>query len=131
MIPYIPLRAIETVVSPSKTFRQTEKKVSGTLDELEAVTQSVRHILNTERYAYPIYGDDYGIEFEQYKGITFAYLQATIQANLDRALLQDDRIKSIEIMALEQSENSAILMLRVHTVFGEINLSKTLLSVRG
>ena len=106
------LSQIEIVRQPSKTYKDNTKGIIGYIDGIEAVTQAVRHILNKERYAYPIYPDNFGMELEKYKGQSFEYLQATIQKDLSEALLQDDRIYNVVV-----TETTKIDIDSAHVVF--------------
>jgi hypothetical protein len=122
MIPQISsglTQRIETVRQPGRTFRVTDEFIGGSIDGLGAIEQAVFHILNIERYAYPIFGDDYGIEFAQYRGKTAAYIKATIQGTLKSALMQDDRIKDVKVKSVTQPEPDAVaVVFEVHTVSG-------------
>ena len=93
----VTISQIEVKSQPSKTYRDNDKSITGVIDGIEAIKQTVEHILVTERYAYPIYPDSYGMEMEKYKGQSFEYLQAHIEKDLTEALTQDDRIYRIEI----------------------------------
>lgn len=79
--------------------------IAGFVDEEEAIKQAIYHILNTERYAYDIYDDNYGVELQQYIGKDFDYLKTTIQNTLEEALTQDDRITSVEVTSIEKISN--------------------------
>lgn len=79
--------------------------IAGFIDEEEAIKQAIYHILNTERYAYDIYDDNYGVELEQYIGKDFDYLETTIENTLEEALTQDDRITGVEVTSIEKLSN--------------------------
>lgn len=113
MIPQITnaiIETIETVAYPSRTYRLGEEQVAGFVDGLEAIKQAVFHILSTERYAYPIYGDNYGVELEKYKGRGFDYLKATIENTLKDALLQDDRIIDVTVTDVQKIKKDSVLV---------------------
>src|SRR5690606_42159936 len=57
---------VEEEQQPSLTYAIDFEKgrIRGMIDELEAVKQAVFLILQTERYRYLIYSDDYGSELE-------------------------------------------------------------------
>lgn len=106
------LSQIKITGQPSKTYKDNGKRIVGYISGIEAITQTVRHILNKERYAYPIYPDNFGMELEKYKGQSFEYLQATIQKDLSEALLQDDRIYNVVV-----TETTKIDIDSAHVVF--------------
>lgn len=95
---------------PSRTFKFTTEKTAGFVDREDAIKQAVFHILSTERYAYIIYDENYGVQLRQYKGQSFSFLEATIQNTLRDALLQDDRILGVTVTNIAKlSENSALV----------------------
>lgn len=113
------LPQIEIVRQPSKTYKDNGERITGHVTGIEAITQTVRHILNKERYAYPIYPDNFGMELEKYKGQSFEYLQATIQKDLLEALLQDDRIYNVVVTAITKvSMDSARVIFDVYSTEG-------------
>ena len=113
------LSQIEIVRQPSKTYKDNTKGITGYISGIEAVTQTVRHILNKERYAYPIYPDNFGMELEKYKGQSFEYLQATIQKDLSEALMQDDRIYNVVVTEITKMDiDSAHVVFNVYSTEG-------------
>ena len=109
---------------PSKTYKLSSNRIAGVVDRIEAVEQTIFHILMTERYAYPIYPDNYGVELEQYIGRGLNFLQAGIESTLREALTQDDRIIDIRVTNIEQGDDpdSAIVTFDVFTMFGQIEM---------
>ena len=107
---------------PNLTYKLGESTVAGKItDKIESVKQAIYHILMTERYSTPIYDDNYGIEFEQYIGKDFAFIQANISKTLNDALLQDDRITGITVNDIKQTDfNSCLISFTVHTIYGDI-----------
>ena len=50
------------------------KRIQGTVDDLDAVIQTIYKILNTERYEYEIYSWDFGIELVDLYGKDITYV---------------------------------------------------------
>ena len=105
---------------PNLTYRIGENTVNGKIsNSLEAVKQAVKCILETERYSNPIYGDDYGIELEQYKGADYGKIVAGIETTLRDALLQDDRITNVVVTNVEKLDiDSCKVEFDVYTIYG-------------
>lgn len=134
MIPRIEnaLGQIEFVTYPNLTYRidWDNKTATGDITDLEALEQAIFHRILTERYAYPIYDDNYGTELQQYIGQSFGFLEATIENTLKDSLLQDDRITNIRVTKIsritstdeEYNANSALLEFDVYTNMGAINM---------
>lgn len=114
---------VETVSEPSKTYRVFNNRISGFVDDLDSVAQSIEKILSTERFSYPIYSDNYGVEFESLIGQDYGLVEAEITRIVSEALLVDDRIIEVVNIALEKTnqKDSAILRFDVNTVYGQMN----------
>lgn len=113
--------SIQIVQQPSKTYKDRVENISGYVDNLDAVKQAVYHIIYTERYAYPIYPDWYGMELEKYIGKSFEYLQATLENDLRSALLQDDRIYDVRVTNLiKYGTDKAIATIDVYSTDGTL-----------
>ena len=100
MTPYedILLIPIEEASYSNKTYRidTNSNRISGKIDDLESIIQTIYLILNTERYAYIIYSWDYGVELNDLYGKPMPYVRSEIQRRITEALTQDNRITSVE-----------------------------------
>lgn len=111
-----------TYREPNLTYKINEKTVTNNIDKIESIKQAIYHILMTERYSNPIYGNDYGVEMEQYIGKDFGYVVAHIQETLNDALLQDDRITSVIVNDISKSnkqQNACLILFTVYTIYGD------------
>lgn len=99
MIPSIELLNTEITEQtfPSRTYNVIIEKgrISGYADDLEAVKQSAYFILSTERYKYPIYSWDYGVELVDLIGKPVPYVMSEIPRRVTEALTQDNRVQSV------------------------------------
>jgi len=105
---------------PNLTYRIGENTVNGKITNgLESIKQAVKCILETERYSNPIYGDDYGIELEQYKGADYGKIVAGIETTLRDALIQDDRITNVIVTNVEKLDiDSCKVEFDIYTIYG-------------
>lgn len=87
----------ETVTIPGLTYQVGWERgvITGMIDGLDSIRQAVLKILNTERYQYLIYSEDYGTEWQQILGQDHLFVRAETQRMITEALLQDDRIEQI------------------------------------
>jgi len=95
---------------PSKTYRLSEDKIQGYVTEVDALKQAVFKVLNTEKYEYPIYSFNYGIELESLIGRDPTYVKIELMRRIRECLLEDG------------SSQSQVMKLTVHlrlTVFME------------
>ncbi len=124
MIPNIAVlnTQLEEVEIPSNTHRivYDKNRVNGYTDELAAVRQAIYLRLNTERYAYPIYSFDYGVEFCDLIGMDSQLAVPEIKRRISEALLEDDRILSISNWEFEINKKRVFVTFIVNTVFGNL-----------
>jgi phage baseplate assembly protein W len=109
---------------PTKTYRDTGERLGGIIDDRPALIQSLNHILSTERGAYPIYDNDYGVEFEQYIGASFDFVEASIEATVRDALLQDDRVTGVTLTSISRAHNVIHAEFLVNSNVGEITVGR-------
>lgn len=107
---------------PDKTYKMQETVLRGKIEGKEAVRQAVYKILNTERYQYPVYSWDYGIELVDLYGEPFSYVCPELERRITEALTWDTRIQSADNFTFEQKAGGRILVtFTVHTVYGDID----------
>ena len=94
----INLTVLEEQIQPSKTYKLDliRKRVTGMIDNQEAIIQAIQKILYTERYAYVIYSSQYGVELDDLIGQEYDFIKADIKRVISEALFVDNRIVSIK-----------------------------------
>lgn len=112
---------------PSKNYKIhfNEQIIHGFRGELEAMKQVVYKILNTERYRYLIYSKYYGIELENLFGEPVSYVCPELERRITEALVQDDRVKSVDSFYFDISKKRTVhVTFVVRTIFGDVNAQK-------
>ena len=111
---------------PSYTYKlDTDKgRTKGMTDEAEAMLQSVYLILNVERYQYPIYSRNYGVELVDLIGMPADYVMSEAKRRITEALIQDDRITNVDGWSFNTEKNVVIVTFIVHTIYGDIEATK-------
>jgi len=120
------LTNLEVVNQPSLTYRLDfeRKRLSGKIDNEDAIMQLVMKILYTERYAYVIYSSQYGVELDRLIGKEYDFIVSDLERTITEALLADDRILSITDFTTEQTEiDRMTASFRVNSVIGATNIS--------
>lgn len=109
-------------VQPSESFRLDLEKeyIFERVDGLEAVRQAVFKALNTERYRYPIYSWDYGIELDDLFGKPYDYVAAELVRRITEALECDDRIRSVGEFQFSRRGSEVLVRFKVCSIFGTI-----------
>lgn len=118
---------LEVITQPSKNYKMyfLEKFINGYREELETMHQVVYKILNTERYQYIIYSWNYGIETLDLYGEPISYVCPEIERRITEALIQDDRIDSVDSFEFDYSKKGQVhVKFTVHTIYGDLEEEK-------
>lgn len=112
--------------SPSLTYRLDweKKRITGQTDGLEAVQQAATKILQTDRFDYLIYSSDYGTEWQLVLGKDRLLVRAEIRRVISEALLQDERILSLEHIEVSFTGDHLTFVCQVVTRYGNFQLRK-------
>lgn len=115
-----------TQTQPGKTFKlNTDKNnIVGSIDEVEALKQTIYLILNIERFDNVIYSWNYGMETKDLIGEEYSYICSELKRRIPEALTQDDRINSVDSFSFTKNKGIVSAIFTVHTIYGEINASK-------
>ena len=126
----IPKSSINIELSPeesietSRTYKLSGYKIQGYVDGLEALKQAIYKVLNTERYEYPIYGFNYGIDLESLVGKDRTYVQIELKRRISECLLQDERITGVDNFKFEFNGDQLKCTFDVHSIFGNLTISR-------
>ena len=126
----IPQRAInvelatEETIETSRTYKITGTRIRGYTDGLDALQQAIYKVLNTERYEYPIYSFNYGIELENLLGKDPVYVQIELKRRIRECLLRDDRITEVDNFKFEVNGDEIKCTFDVHSIFGNFTASR-------
>lgn len=112
---------------PSRDYQMliSKERMIGTVTDLDAMSQVIYKILQTERYQHSIYSWDYGIETKDLIGQDKIYVCGELQQRIEDALLQDERIEAVDDFDFDISQkNTVACTFTVSTVFGEVEAGK-------
>lgn len=111
---------------PSKTYGIDfkSKKVVGFIDNIESIKQTIFSILSTERYEHLIFSFDYGVELQDLIGEDPIYVKADIHRRVEEALLQDDRILSVDNPSIATEGDCLFYSCTVNTIYGNIDIER-------
>jgi len=112
--------ALQSRSSDTYKLEIDRNRIRGRADGREAVRQAVYLILNVERYAYPIYSRNYGIELADLAGKPKDYAMSEMKRRITQALTQDERITGVDQWEFILNRNKVLVSFTVHTVFGEL-----------
>lgn len=115
---------LEKDEGPSRTYKMTESKLQGFIDELNALQQAIYKVLSTEKYEYPIYSFYYGIELESLIGKDRDYVKIELKRRIRDCLLQDERITDIENFQFTESGDILKCTFDVQSIYGNLNITQ-------
>jgi hypothetical protein len=116
--------ATEETPQTSRTYKITGNRIHGYTDGLDALKQAIYKVLNTERYEYPIYSFNYGIDLESLVGKDRTYVQIELKRRISECLLQDERITGVDNFRFEGSGDVLKCTFDVHSIFGNLAISR-------
>lgn len=114
------LKEVDVITVPSKDFRMETggEHITGICEELEELRQTIFCILNTERYRYPVYSWNYGIDLMDLYGKPTDYVMSELKRRITEALKQDDRIRAVEEFEFEVTGRQILVTFFVRTIYG-------------
>lgn len=116
------LEVINEAELPTRTYKLDFERGRCTdfIDGKEAMEQAIRKILQTKRFAHLIYSDDYG--FQNTIGQDRLFVRGELPRRIKEALLQDERITSIENFTLDFEKDEAFVSLTAITIYGDVDV---------
>lgn len=116
----------ENYIEPTKTYKIDFEtgKIVGFCDGIEALKQAIYLILNTERYEYLIYSDDYGSELKSLIGKDRDIAESEYKRRIKEALIQDDRINNIDNFIFNYNGDNVLIEFIVFSIYGEFSIKK-------
>lgn len=117
------LQINESTETSNTFFIDFEKgRISGFIDEKEAVKQAIMLILNTERYKFLIYSWNYGAELEALIGTHPDIVEDEAERLISEALLQDDRITTVYDFEFSRNRDTLLVNFKVDSIYGDIDV---------
>lgn len=110
---------------PSKTYyiNRNTNRISGYIDDKDAIVQAIYLILSTERYESVIYNWYYGTEFDSLVGKDRDFVKSELKRRIAEAILEDDRILDVTDFDISFNKDIANVVFLVETNIGDININ--------
>lgn len=122
---------LESSREPTPTYKMNADilTVNGGTDGIEAMKQAVFKILSTERFQYPMYSADYGIELNDLYGQPPSYVCPELERRISEALSVDERIEGTENFSFDIGKKGCVsARFTVNTIFGSFETEKTVIT---
>lgn len=99
-------------MEPGLTYKidTNTNRITTMIDNDDSIIQAVHKNLNTQRYAFDIYGWAYGLDMEMFVAEDLEYIQLHLPKYLRESLLRDDRIVSVDNINIVQQEVDSCLI---------------------
>ena len=112
-------------IMPSKTYyiNRNTNRISGYIDDKDAIVQAIYLILSTERYESVIYNWYYGTEFDSLIGKDRDFVKSELKRRIAEAILEDDRILDVTDFDISFNKDVANVVFLVETNIGDININ--------
>lgn len=111
-------------IETSRTYKLSGDKIQGYVDGLEALKQAIYKVLNTERYEYPIYSFNYGIELESLIGKDRTYVQIELKRRIRECLLRDERIENVDNFRFQAEGDQIKCTFDVYSIYGGLTATQ-------
>lgn len=112
----------ETMPSYTYNINRNTNRISGYIDNKDAIVQAIYLILQTERYESVIYNWYYGAELDDLIGKNRNYVASELRRMIREALLEDDRISEVTSFSFNFKDDSVLVQFLVQTIIGDIQM---------
>ena len=112
-----------TISSKTYYINRNTNRISGYIDDKDAIVQAIYLILSTERYESVIYNWYYGTEFDSLVGKDRDFVKSELKRRIAEAILEDDRILDVTDFDISFNKDVANVVFLVETNIGDININ--------
>lgn len=105
-----------------RTYKLSEDRIEGFVDDLDALEQAVYKVLDTEQYEYPVYSFHYGIAWKELIGEERPYVRAEMKRMIQEALLRDDRIREVDGFDFSFTGDTCRCSFHVSGIYGDVEI---------
>ncbi len=111
----------ESAIYPAKSYAMDAQgeRICGYVDGLDAVRQAVGKLLRTERYMYPVYSGNYGVELMDKLGMPVSLALPEIKRCITEALIWDSRIDAVDGFEFDVQGGEVRVRFTVHSIYGD------------
>jgi phage baseplate assembly protein W len=102
-------------------------EIGGRIDGTEAIRQLIHKAVQTIRYQYPIYSEDYGCEIRHLLGKPYSqgFIQVEMVRMIVEALVYDERIERAYDFTIHAEDDEVYVAFSADTVQGTIRYEGT------
>ena len=120
---------VEEISYPSFTWKIDfeQGRMRGYVDDKQALEQAIYKEINTERYDYIIYDDNYGLELKDLYGKPKSYCYVILSYRIKECLESDDRVITVDNFNYIQEDskgNNLSISFTVESIFGNIEIKE-------
>lgn len=113
---------------PSKTYKidWENQKITGYVDELDAVFQFAQKALLTSRTKHLIYSDQYGNDITaalRNEKMSNAYIEEELPRLVEDALVNDERITGVDSFTFDFNGESVYFEFNLYSIYGNLKMT--------
>jgi hypothetical protein len=95
-----------------------ERHLVGRVDGLDAIMQHIRFLLTVERYKYPVFTKNVGVDLDSLVGRDADLIRCILPARVRDALLVDPRVLDVTNFQFEVNGSDVLARFKVTTIYG-------------
>ncbi len=111
----------DTVEYSDLTFKIDGNRISGLIKEKEALIQALDLIFSTERFVFPIFSHNYGVELDDLFSVNAELFDARLKMRIEEAVFLENRVKSVGEISISREKNKVFVNMELVSIYGEIS----------
>lgn len=112
------------VTETTKTYNLLNEDIKGYAEDLKALEQAIYKELSTEKYEYPIYSFDYGIELESLLGKDSTYVKIELKRRIEDCLNKYKEIEIVDNFEITVKGDELTCNFNVKSIYGDLLITK-------
>lgn len=94
------------------------ERIAGEIDKTEAVAQALKMRFLTEKFIYPIFSWEYGLQTLDLRGQPVNYVESELKRRIREEGIKDSRVTDIYDFKFESEQNKVTVSFTVSTIYG-------------
>lgn len=121
----LPENDIEEIAAERNSYRAFSldfetKTIGEIIDGKDALMQSVKIALMTQRYKYPVFSHSYGTDYTDVFADGYSKAMGRLKNAIYDSLIHDDRINAIDNFTFERRGTKMIVKFRILSIYGPL-----------
>jgi Protein of unknown function (DUF2634) len=123
-IDFTELKEEDNVILTKRDYGIFNGRITGFVDNAEAVQQACKKAFNTERFMFDAYNFDYGIELIDTIGKDKDYVIADLKRRFEEAITNIKGAESVSDFLMGKTQDGLSILITILTEYGEIQIEE-------